>query len=764
MKKLRFSSLVARDKQKKILGIVAFVHALALAGSGQAEETAPAKKDAGSRTPEIPSGSAEGEIGQMDEVVVQGDLDKSGYQADKLSSTKYTQPLLNTAQTVNIIPQALMEDQNATSLRDVLRNVPGISFQAGEGGVPAGDQLSIRGFSARTDLFVDGVRDIGGYTRDSFNFEQIEVVKGPASAYTGRGSTGGSVNMVTKAPRDQDFYHINAGYGTDEYYRTSVDINQTVPENEFDLGGVGFRLNGLFHSQEMSNRDYVSDERWGIAPSLTFGMGTPTRVTLTYSHLEENNTPSYGLPFVASTAAANAVGGGASVGHVIPAKNDTFYGLVNRDYEKITNDIGGLDVVHDFHDDLSLSNKTRYGRTFRDSIIAAPRINTGTGLITRELQARYQTDQVATNQTSLTSGFETWNLRHTVVAGFEYSRETSLNRLRSTNPPFGTPATGGNPYDPNAFDDPGSWSFTGAENESFSDSLGASVFDTVEITEQWILSLGVRFDHFNTTYEQTPAANVANQSVTTLKNNDDAFTWRTSLVYKPVSYGSIYFGYGTSINPSGENLTLAANIVNLEPEESETFELGTKWDLLGEKLSLSAALFRTDKTNFRTTDPVTSEISTSGEVRIQGIELGVAGNITPEWAVYAGYTLMESEIMKSTTRTAYNGLSYAEQGHEVSNTPEQSFNLWTTYRLPWGFEAGTGVNFVDQRFANNINTNSVEGYWLQDLMISYKVNDHMSVQVNVNNLWDKEYIDRVGGGHAIPGAGRSVVASTSLRF
>lgn len=750
-------------KFRVLTPLVVMAQALGVAAPGVAEE--PVKTPSGeSEKPAEAKLPESGQTAMMEEVVVEAEADARSYQPDKLSSSKYTQPVLNTAQTVQIIPQALMEDQNATSLRDVLRNVPGISFQAGEGGVPAGDQLSIRGFSARTDLFVDGVRDIGGYTRDAFNFEQIEVVKGPASAYTGRGSTGGSVNMVTKAPKENDFTQINTGYGTDQYVRTAVDWNQTLPVEKWDVGGAGFRLNGLFHNQDVADRGYVRDERWGVAPSLAFGMGTPTRVTMTYSHMQEDNMPSYGIPFVTTTAAANAVGGGAEVGKVIPVKNDTFYGLVRRDYEKISNDIGGVDVVHDFNDDLSFSNKTRYGRTFRDSIITAPRINAGTGLITRQLQSRYQTDQVMTHQSSLTAGFDTFGLKHTVVGGLEYSHETSLNKLRSNAAPFGTAAAPGKPFNPDPFANPGTWSFTGAENESFSDSLGASLFDTVEITEQWILSLGARFDHFNTTYEQTPASNAASQETTTLRNNDDAITWRASLVYKPVSYGSIYFGYGTSINPSGENLTLSTTTVDLEPELSETFELGTKWDLLDEKLSLSAALFRTDKTNFRTTDPVTSEISTSGQVRIQGIEFGVAGNLTPEWAVYAGYALMESEILKSDTVSTYNGNPVAEEGKELSNTPEQSFNLWTTYRLPFHFEVGTGINFVDQRFANTINTNSVDGYWLQDLMLSYKVNEHMTVQVNVNNLWEKEYIDRVGGGHAIPGAGRSVIASTSLRF
>jgi catecholate siderophore receptor len=241
-------------------------------------------------------------------------------------------------------------------------------------------------------------------------------------------------------------------------------------------------------------------------------------------------------------------------------------------------------------------------------------------------------------------------------------------------------------------------------------------------------------------------------------------TWRSGLVYNPRPNGSIYFGYGTSFNPSAEGLTLATNNIDVAPEMSQSFELGTKWDFFEERLSLSCALFRTDKNNYRNTDPVTGIVSNSGEVQVEGIEFGASGKITPEWSVYGGYALMESKIVQSQTTTTYDSIKIREEGHRISNTPEQTATIWTAYELPFHISLGTGVQFVDKRFSNNIETSSVPGYWLQDGMISWKATENFSLRLNAYNLWDKEYIDRVGGGHSIPGAGRTVILTASLKF
>lgn len=720
---------------------------------------------------------------QLPEVVVKGKQEEEGYNPTELSSPKYPEPLRDVPQTINVVPQSVIEDQGAATLRDVLRNVPGISFQAGEGGVPAGDQLSIRGFSARTDLFIDGIRDLGGYTRDAFNIEQVEVSKGPNSAYSGRGSTGGAVNMVSKTPKASPFYGTDLSYGSDNYYRATIDLNQPIPE-EIGLKGAAFRLNGVFHDQDFAGRNQVHDQRWGMAPTLAFGLATDTRVLLSYLHLQEDNLPSYGLPFVSSST--NPYGGASAVGKVAPLPFESFLGLVDRDYEHIFSDAGGARIEHDFNDSVTLRNQTRYGRTLRDSVITAPRIvsnpaadplfgpNTpefghsvpGPGAINyglnHELQSRDQTDEIISTQTDLTTRFDTWKVAHTLVSSVEYSRETQVNYLRSATAgtAFPFPAQTSNPLDPDAHDLFHPVFRTGARNEASSDSVGVSAFDTMKLTEQWLLNWGVRVDSFDLTYDQY----ATNRVRTRFERSDLEPTWRAGLIYKPLPNGSIYFGYGTSFNPSAEGLTLATNNVDLTPELSQSFELGTKWDFFDERLSLSAALFRTDKDHFRNTDPVTGIVSTTGEVRVEGIEFGVSGRITREWSVYGGYAIMESEILESKTVTTYNGVRIPEKGHSISNTPEQTATLWTTYELPFHLSLGTGVQFVDKRFSNNIETSSVPGYWLQDALISWRANDHFSLRLNGYNLWDKEYIDRVGGGHSIPGAGRTVILTASLRF
>ena len=710
----------------------------------------------------------------MEKTVITGHAEK------EISSPKYTEPLRDTPQTINVVPHSVIEEQGATTLRDVLRNVPGISFQAGEGSVPAGDQLSIRGFSARTDLFVDGVRDIGGYTRDSFNVEQVEVTKGPNSTYSGRGSTGGSVNMVSKSPQPTAFYDGTFGFGTDDYYRTTVDFNQPIPQADaIGLKGTALRVNGLFHDQDFADRDFVHDQRWAMAPSLAIGLGTSTRVILSYLHLEEDNLPAYGLPFVSSST--NPYGGAAALGHIAPLPYHSFLGVVDRDYEKIANDVGGLRIEHDFNDDVTLKHQTRYGRTRRDSVITAPRIiknapaNQDYDLVTvgadtyglnHEVQSRDQLDQVFTTQTDLITKFETGKLEHTLVSSVEYNHETEINYLRSggiTKWQNGTtyyPAPPDNPLDPNPYSTFAPVTRTGARNEAIADSAGLSLFDTIKLGEKWFIPLGIRGDTYTVGYNQR----AANGVVTSLNRNDIQPTWRGGLVFKPKPNGSIYFGYGTSFNPSAEGLTLANNNVDVAPELGTSYELGTKWDLFDEKLSVSGALFRTDKQNYRTTDPLTAIISNTGDVRVEGIELGVSGRLTRDWIIYGGYAIMESKILSSISAPLYDGVNVPEQGHKLSNTPEQTASLWTTYTLPYRFTIGTGVSFVDKRYSNNIETSSVSGYWLQDALLSWKATDNLDLRLNLYNLWNEEYIDRVGGGHSIPGTGRTIIVTASLKF
>ncbi|MDX1953828.1 MAG: TonB-dependent siderophore receptor [Verrucomicrobiota bacterium] len=731
------------DKVASALTALIMAQGVAISTNAQSSSSKPA--DASTNNPVA-----------LPEVVVRGQ--RSNHKPETVDSPRFTEPLRNIPQTITVVPQAVIQEQNATSLRDVLRNVPGISMQAGEGGVPAGDNLSIRGFNARTDVFIDNIRDFGGYSRDPFNLEQVEVVKGPSSANAGRGSTGGSINMVSKTPRLTPFYDGSIGIGTDDYQRLTIDFNQPV-KNDL-VPGTALRFNGLIHHNDQPGREIVENERLGFAPAVGFGLGTSTRVIFSYFHLEQDNLPDYGIPWV---AAGNTNSYLASyTDKLAPVSHSTFYGLRDRDYEEVTTAIPSLRLEHDFSDSLRLRNISRYGYTSRDSIITAPRFADDPGIpgnqfgtaINRQVQSRDQVDTSLATTTDINIDFETGPVGHAVVTGFELIKESSVNNLRTG--PVTPLADVFNP-DPNQ-------PYTGtlvSNGRTDVDAISAALFafDTLKIGEQWEVSGGARYDHFDVEFLGTNPANAE----TALERQDDMFSFRGGLVYKPTSNGSIYAGYGTSFNPSAEGLTLstgatAANNVGIDPEENRSFEIGTKWDFFDHRLAITTALFRIDKTNARTQDPVDPNdfIVLEGEQRSQGVEFGVQGNLTKEWAIFAGYAYIDSEILESRDP--------AEIGKEVNNTPRHSANLWTTYQLPLDLEIGIGAQYVGSRYSSNANNRKAPGYVLFDAMLGYQVSDAISLRLNIYNLADREYIDRVGGGHAVPGAGRSAVLTANFNF
>lgn len=667
-------------------------------------------------------------------------------QAAPLSSPKLTEPLRDIPQTMTVIPRAVMQEQGASTLRDVLRNVAGITFQAGEGGVPAGDQLSIRGFSARTDMFIDGVRDFGGYSRDSFNLEQVEVAKGPTSSIAGRGSTGGAINQVSKAPNVTPSAEATVGAGTASYQRATLDVNQPITASP--IPGTAFRVNAMWTDSDVPNRDLVNSSRWGVAPSLSLGAGTPTRATISYFKLQQDNLPEYGLPWVPvnTNPELAAYSNGAP-----PVDQSNFYGLVNRDYEKTDTDLVSLDLARDWSPSISLRNLTRWGRNVRDSVITAPRfvaVNTGTAL-NRQLQSRDMTDDILANQTNLTSRFETGPWRHAVTAGVEVSTESSVNYART-----GPTAPTADLYRPNPLDPyPGPIVRSGASTDGEAHSLAAYAFDTVNIGSHLELTGGVRWDRFAVDYVSTAVGGAK----TVFDRTDSMTSGRAGLVYKPRPEGSIYAGFGTSFNPSAEGLSLTAANVNLEPEKTRNIEAGTKWDVLRQQLSLTAAIFRTEKTNARTPGVNAGDPPTvlAGRHRVEGFEAGVSGRIRNWWTAIVNYAHMRSTIDRSNTA--------AEVDQNLALTPENTLSIWSTWSAPGGIGIGAGAQYMDSVFRNAANTAAVPSYWLLNATASYDVNTHLSLRLNGTNLADREYIDRIGGGHFVPGPGRQLFVTATVK-
>lgn len=706
----------------------------------------------------VPALAAEQGALQLDNVTVQGEQEASSSKTESVSSPKYTAPLLDTPQTISVVPQKVIEEQQALSLRQVLANVSGITFSAGEGGGGSGDSINIRGFGANANMQIDGLRDSAQTNRtDTFNIEAVEVIKGPNSVFGGSGTTGGSINQVTKQPVGRDFTRLGGSLGTDNYHRLTLDTNQT-------LDGVGtdsaFRLNLMAHENDVPGRGEIDRERWGIAPSLALGLSEDTRLTLSYFHQTDDILPDYGVPALDGKKLAGV-------------DREAYFGFSNIDKDEIETDSFTVKLEHAFNDSLSLQNLTRYSRIDRDVVISASHVNT-TGVPAGSYvpagpqgYGRDVSSDLWINQTNLRADFDTFGLVHSLATGVEVSRETYDRTTYS----YGLDFTG------RSFDlanPPGH--YTGPINKADSADTSTEltnqavyVFDTIALSPQWDLNLGLRYDWVDGEYKNValPAG-----TLTKLDTSDEMLSGRAGLVYKPADNGRVYFAYGTSFNPSAEFLAssgtgVSAATTDLEPEENETWELGTKWELFDRRLELDAAVFRVEKTNARET-MADGSTQLAGEQRVQGVELGVTGHITEQWDVFANYTFLDSETLKAADTAA----GRAREGQALANTPPRSFNLWTSYELPAGWTLGYGARYVSERNVATSGTAKLDDYWLHNAMVGYQVNRSLDLQLNLNNLFDEDYVAQVrqtpgtaARSAAIEyGDGRSAILSANYSF
>ena len=674
------------------------------------------------------------------------------YKVDQSASRKYTAPLRDTPATLTVIPRAVIQEQGAASLRDVLRNTPGITFQAGEGGggLPGDQNFTMRGFSARNSLYIDGVRDSGAYTRDSFNLDQVEVAKGPTAAVGGRSTSAGAINQVSKTPKSDAFQDFTLGLGTVQYKRTTADINQPIGD------GRSLRLNAMYYDTDIANRDVIEDKRWGIAPSFALGLDTPTRLTLSYLYLEEDNIPGYGLPWGSYTQNGVVYPTGAFNASP-PVDQSIFYGLKDYDFEDIKSQVGTVQFEHDFSDTFDVQNITRYLDTDRDSAITSPRPPN------RQLQRRKMSFENITNQTNFGIKFDTGSFVHNVTTGFEYSHEVtdSANSSQTTNQPPLTSFFNPNPNDRPFGPMPG---ITGDPSESQVDTVGVYAFDTLAVSKRWSVTGGLRWDNTDVDYQLTSFTTGA---VTKLKSDDSLLSWQAGLVYKPIEIASVYLGTSTSFDPTvdagttGAGLSagpLTANNINFDPEKSRNYEIGTKWDLAGGKLSVTGALFRTEKTNARTRTSTNDPFILTGKQVIDGVELSASGSIGERFSVFGGYAFLDSSIDKTANPI--------EADQVLLLTPKHSLNAWGTYQLG-DLTLGIGTQFLDNVTRSRaLATGNVvlPSYWLFDAMASYRVSDMLTVRLNGTNIGDKEYVDRVGGGHYIPGPGRTAILTGIFAF
>lgn len=665
--------------------------------------------------------------------------------AGEVVTAKYTEPLRDIPQSISIVPKQIMESQGATTLRDTLRNVAGISLAAGEGG-SQGDNLTIRGFTARNDMFQDGMRDFGSYYRDPFNLEAVEVLKGPSSTTFGRGTTGGVVNQSSKAPEAAPLLLASLEFGTDRSRRVTADINQPLPK----LGpGAAVRLNVMANDSGVAGRDIAKNRRFGLAPSLVLGLGTPTVATFSYFHQSEDDIPDYGIPWLFNGPA--------------PVDRANYYGFRNGNFLRAAADIGTIKVERQTGGAFTLRNQTRYANYGRDAQITEARVGATVTLATPLNEMNAARNQIAVrskesfldNQTDLTARFATGFLRHAVVTGVEVSREVSAPvRFAFTGVP-GTSLL--NPDTEQPFSGNSTIS---SRVRTAAASIGAYALDTIRLGERVEVSLGFRWDRFDANYRQSVAP------ASTFSRVDAMPSWRGAVVYKPRTNGSIYFDYGTSFNPSAESLALSAGTANLPPEKNRTFEAGSKWDLSVGRLSLRGALFRTEKQNAREPDPNNSLLNVlSGTQRAQGVEVEVSGRLTSIWHVLSSYAYIDSALTRS---AAYP----SAVGSRLANVPANSFNLWNNIDLPWRLSAGLGGQFVGGRTASSTLPNDpatgllklAPGYWAFQAMAKYPLSPKLDIQVNVNNLANRYYYDQLHPGHIVPGPGRSAAVSIRFKF
>lgn len=705
------------------------------------------------------------------------------YKAKKSANSKLTQPLLDTPKTIQVIKKEVLREQGANSLMEALRNTPGITMQLGENGnTSAGDTFMMRGFSTQASTFVDGVRDLGAISRDVFNLEQVEVVKGAAGSDIGRGASSGYINLISKLPTLTNEVFATIGYGTADKSNLTADINQQLSDNS------ALRLNLMRRDGGVDDRDYVDNSSYGVAPSIAFGLDTATRLYVYSQHVRQDNTPDGGIPTIGLEGFYNADAALNAGGKV---DRDNYYGA-KGDYERIDGDMLTIKFEHDLNELTTLRNISRYGRTNTDRILTGinalasnASADPADWTVARSRQVVDQENEILANQTSLNAEFDTFGLRNELAAGLELMSEKQLNRGYATAaqvidgvayPAVLIPAA--DLYNPNAHDALGTPYKTGAYNDGETKTAALYVFDTLHLNEQWALNGGVRFEHFRT---ETDSAAVTAGSLVPLSayESGDLTSWNTGVVFKPQENGSIYLSYANSMTPPGSgNFNLAASSaasssneqVGLDPQETEHVELGTKWDLLDERLALTLAAYRTENDKQVSYDSFAARYFQEGKTRVDGVELGLVGQLSNFWQVSAGVAHMETKQIDQVSRSNAGVIS---ENSGVRWSPELTATLWTSYTLG-DLTLGGGARYVSEqdRVITSgtalvpANMPSIPSYWVADAMAAYRVNDNLNLRVNLYNLFDEEYIESLNnsGARARLGAPRSAMFTTELSF
>ena len=687
--------------------------------------------------------------------------------APRVASVRYARPVAETPQTIQVIPRQVMEAQGVTTLSEALRNVPGISLQAGEGGGASsttGDMFNLRGFSANNSLFVDGVRDDGLIARDVFNLEQVEVFLGPTGTDVGRGNAAGYVNMTTKTPAVLNRYAGMATLGTADQRRVSIDLNQAIPVADKGswLAGTALRLNALKQDSGVPGRDEVRLRTQAFAPSLALGLGTHTRVSAGGQFTEQDNLPDYGIPGAAWLDAPLAP---TTIQAPAPVDQSNYYGTPAADYDRVSQDSTFARLEHDLKPTVQLKHQFRHNKAHRSAVISAIQnpaaYNAATGQVTITRQGNERDNRITANQTSLSAIGRTGRASHALTGTLEFTRES---QFAPTLGGFGTrPAADIFNPDVNVAVTGMAVAPTGAFSDGQADTVAVSVFDAIDIGPRLQVTGGLRVERYEASFLARDAAGVTTTDVSV---DDTLVSGKIGVLYKLTDQGNAYVSFGTTKTPPGTaNFTLSAqannqNNPNTDPQISRNLEVGSKWNFYGSRLSLTGAAFRTRNENVIFTVDATAVppvFNQDDAQEVTGVSLGVAGRVVRAWDVTANIAYLDSENLSQNA---------ANNGRRLTLAPVFSGSVWTTYTTPWRLSVGGGIRFIGDTYVNAANTIQAPGYTLVDAMATYDVSRQVSLRLNVYNLTDETYIRNINnnGGRYNPGYPRTATLTASFGF
>ncbi|UUX96060.1 TonB-dependent receptor [Aquabacterium sp. J223] len=717
--------------------------------------------------------------------------DSSGKDSLRATTTNIgrgTQQLRDIPQSITVVTERLIDDRNLDTVRDVLRNTAGVTFQAAEG---AEEDIRLRGFSLQGtgDIFIDGMRDPAFYDRDTFNNDRIELLRGSASMLFGRGSTGGAVNQVTKAPRLLNQNEVTATVGNFNYRRLTGDFNLVTGEN------AAVRLN-VMRTTADNNGSGSSIDKSGLAGAFRWGIGTRDEFQVSAYWLDNENGINYGIPWIRPTAASSS-----AENTIIPGlKPQAYYGMASdRNH-------GGarmvtLSHIHRFSGTTELRTQVRKGEFKRDLRASAIRFagaaqqpgaaaiglnNFGPNTVfTRGSNYKIQDVDTLHVQSDLSTAFDALGVRHELLAGVDFTREAKDVYIPRTAAQGGVnltkpTTTAGTPGD-------GAWvdedSRILRDNNAFvAKGYGAFVQDVVQVAPAWKVIGGLRYDNLDGSYNVFNIPTNAAGPVTTVpyQQRISAVSKRLGVLYQPTPLQSFHFSWGTSFNTSGDTYSYNTQNANTPPEESQNIELGARLDTEDRRFTTRFALFRTTKTNERNTDVDTAadRLLLSGKRHATGIEADVTGRLTPKWEVFGSYMwLFDAKVdaaapcpaavpPATTPPTCLQATVGNRVGDRPGLSPKHSGTVWSTYQVLPRLRLGAGVNFRSKQAPADVTAPAwtAPGFATLDLMAEYRVSDNVSVKANVINVGDKYYADALYRGHYVPGAGRLVQASLIGRF